>query len=142
MEGQNTSVNIQSMAASQIGMNAASYTDANGNTQQVYTQSLADVNVSTFKGAQDAIAVVDKAISDVSTVSANLGALQTDTLQSNITSLGVATANLQASQSTIQDTDMASQIVDYTKNQILVQASTSALAYANQMPQSVLKLLQ
>ena len=141
-EGQTASESIQSIAADQIGTGSPSYTDANGNTQTGETGSVADVNVTTFKGAQDAIAVLDQAISQVSTLSANLGAFQTNVLQSNVTSLGVASTNLQASQATVADTDMAATIVDYTKNQILVQAGTSALAYANQMPQNILKLLQ
>jgi flagellin-like hook-associated protein FlgL len=141
-EGQTASESIQSIAADQLGTGAADYTDANGNTQTVETGSVADINVTTFKGAQDAIAVLDQAINQVSTLSANLGAFQTNVLQSNVTSLGVATTNLQASQATVADTDMAATIVDYTKNSILVQAGTSALAYANQMPQNILKLLQ
>ena len=141
-EGQTASESISSIAADQLGKGAPSYTDSNGNTQTVLTGSVADVNVTTFKGAQDAIAVLDQAINNVSTQSANLGAFQTNVLQSNVTSLGVASTNLQASQATVADTDMAATIVDYTKNQILVQAGTSALAYANQMPQNILKLLQ
>jgi flagellin len=141
-EGQTSTFGIQSMAASQLGQGTANYTDANGNSQTVLTNSLQDINVTTFKGAQDAIAVLDNALSQVSTVRAQLGAFQTNVLQSNIQSLGVANENLQASQSTIKDADLASTVVDYTKNNILVQAATSALTYANQMPQSVLKLLQ
>lgn len=140
--GQTASQSIQSVAGDQLGKGAASYTDASGATQSVLTGSVQDINVTTFKGAQDAIAVIDKAISDISTVRANLGAFQSNVLQSNVRSLGVASTNLSASESTIRDTDLAATIVDYTKNQILVQAGTSALSYANQMPQSVLKLLQ
>lgn len=92
--------------------------------------------------AQQALAIVDKAISDISTQRATLGAVQSNELQSNVTSLGVATQNISASESTIKDTDLASEIVDFTKNQILVQAGTSALAQANSAPQAILKLLQ
>jgi flagellin len=141
-EGQTVTLSIGSTAANSLGENAASYTDANGNTQQVLTNSVADVNVTTFKGSQDAIAVLDKAISDISTIRANLGAFESNVLQSNAQSLGVATTNLQAAQATIADTDMAATVVSETKDQILVQAATSALAFANQQPQSILKLLQ
>jgi flagellin len=141
-EGQTVELAIGSTAAAQLGTGTPSYTDANGNSQTVDTGSVADINVTTFKGAQDAIAVLDQAISQISTDEANLGAFQSNVLQSNVQSLGTATTNLQAAQATIMDTDMASTIVDYTKNQILVQSATSALAYANQMPQSILKLLQ
>ncbi len=92
--------------------------------------------------AQQALAIVDKAINDVSTTRANLGAVQSNELQTNVTSLSVAQQNISASQSTIRDTDLSSEIVDFTKNQVLVQAGTSALAQANQAPQAILKLLQ
>lgn len=92
--------------------------------------------------AQQALAIVDKAINDVSNTRANLGAVQSNELQSNLTSLSVAQQNTESSLSTIQDTDLSSEIVDFTKNQILVQAGTSALAQANQAPQAILKLLQ
>ncbi len=140
--GQTASESIQSIAANQLGTGAPSYTDANGTTQTVLTGSVADVNVTSFKGAQDAIAVLDQAINQISTLRANLGAFQTNVLQSNVTSLGVAQSNLSSSLSTIRDADLATTVTDYTKNQILVQASTSALSYANQMPQALLKLLQ
>jgi flagellin len=140
--GETSSIGIASAAASQLGRGAASYIDANGSTQQVATDSIADLNVLSFKGAQDAIAVIDKAINDVSTTQANLGAFQTNVLQSNVQSLSTASTNMSASLSTIEDTDMSTEIVDYTKNQILVQAGTSALGQANQAPQNILKLLQ
>jgi len=141
-EGQTVSLAIQSTAANQLGTGAANYTNAAGQTVTPSTQNVAAINVTTFQGAQDAIAVVDQALNQVSTIRANLGAFQTNVLQSNATSLGVATTNLQAAQATTEDTDVASQVVDYTKNQILVSAATSALTYATQQPQSVLKLLQ
>jgi flagellin len=140
--GQTSSLGIASVAADQLGRGASSYVDANGTTQQVSTDSIADLNVLSFKGAQDAMAVIDKAINDVSTMSANLGAFQTNVLQSNVQSLNTASTNMSASLSTIEDTDMSTEIVEYTKNQILVQAGTSALGQANQAPQNILKLLQ
>jgi flagellin len=143
-EGQTASLSIASTAASQLGTSAAgtTYNDANGNSQTVSTDSLADINVTTFKGAQDALAVIDAAQSQVSTLRASLGSFQSNVLQSNATSLGVAQQNLQASQSTITNADLASTVVSYTKDSILVQSATTALTYANQMPQYLLKLLQ
>jgi flagellin len=140
--GQTTSISIRSTASSQIGLNAGSYVDANGVRQNVATDSVANVNVSTFKGAQDSIAVIDKAITDVSKIRADLGAFQSNVLQSNINSLSVASENLSSSKSTITDADMAETVVSYTKDSILVQSATSALSYANQKPQQLLKLLQ
>ncbi len=100
-----------------------------------------DVTDATGAGAQQALAVVDQAIKDVSSTRANLGAVQSNELQSNVRSLAVAKQNTDASQSTIRDTDLSSEIVNFTKNQILVQAGTSALAQANSAPQAILKLL-
>lgn len=141
-EGQTATFGIQSVAASQLGNGTANYTDANGNSQTVLTNSVQDINVTTFKGAQDAIAVLDNALNQVSTLGAQLGAFQTNILQSNVQSLSVANQNLQSAQGTIQDADLASTVVSYTKNNILVQSATSALSYANQVPQMLLKLLQ
>jgi len=70
-----------------------------------------------------------------------LGAFQSNTLESGLNSLRVSNENLTAAESTIRDTDFASESAIFTKNQILVQASTSMLAQANQLPQNVLKLL-
>jgi flagellin len=140
--GQTTSIAIQSTAADQLGQGAASYKDASGTTQQVYTDSVADIDVTSFKGAQDAIAVIDKAIADTSKVRASLGAFQTNVLQSNASSLSTASQNVTSSKSSITDADLAATVVSYTKDQILVQSSTTALSYANQMPQAILKLLQ
>lgn len=141
-EGQTSTFGIQSVAAAQLGNGTASYTDANGNSQTVLTNSVQDINVTTFKGAQDAIAVLDNALNQISTLGAQLGAFQTNVLQSNVQSLSVANQNLQSAQGTIQDADLASTVVNYTKNNILVQSATSALSYANQVPQMLLKLLQ
>jgi flagellin len=92
--------------------------------------------------AQQALSIVDAAISQISTEQADLGAVQSNELQTNVTSLATAETNTQSSLSSIQDVDLSAEIVDYTKNQILVQAGTAALGYANQAPQAVLKLLQ
>jgi flagellin len=140
--GQSVGQSIASVAADQLGKGASTYSDANSTSQSAAAQSVQDINVTYFKGAQDAIAVVDKAIADISTQRANLGSLQTNTLQSNSRSLSTASQNVQASKSAIVDTDLAAEIVNFTKDQILVQAGTSALAQANNSPQAILKLLQ
>ncbi|MGZ4612896.1 MAG: flagellin N-terminal helical domain-containing protein [Kineosporiaceae bacterium] len=91
--------------------------------------------------ATSAITTLDAALKDVSTVRAKLGAYQ-NRFEHTINNLNVAVENLSASESRIRDTDMASEMVEFTKNQILSQAGTAMLAQANQAPQSVLKLLQ
>ena len=73
---------------------------------------------------------------------ANLGAFQKNTLESTVRYLGVGVENLSASESQIRDTNVASEVVNLTKNQIIQQAATSVLAQANQAPQQVLRLLQ
>jgi flagellin len=88
-----------------------------------------------------AITTLDTAIQTVSDDRANLGAYQ-NRFEHTINSLNVAVQNLSASESQIRDTDMASEMVSFTRSQILSQAGTAMLAQANQAPQSVLKLLQ
>jgi flagellin len=92
-------------------------------------------------GATAAIDTLDTALQDVSTVRAKLGAFQ-NRFEHTINNLNVAVENLSASESRIRDVDMASEMVNFTKSQILSQAGTAMLAQANQAPQSVLKLLQ
>ena len=91
--------------------------------------------------ATTAIGVLDSALQDVSTVRAKLGAYQ-NRFEHTINNINVAVENLSASESRIRDTDMASEMVNFTRSQILSQAGTAMLAQANQQPQSVLKLLQ
>jgi flagellin len=91
--------------------------------------------------AVSAIGTLDSALKDVSTVRAKLGAYQ-NRFEHTINNLNVAVENLSASESRIRDVDMASEMVNFTKSQILTQAGTAMLAQANQAPQSVLKLLQ
>jgi flagellin len=88
-----------------------------------------------------AIAAIDSAIKGVSTARATLGAYQ-NRFEHTINNLNVAVENLSASESRIRDTDMAQEMVSFTRAQILTQAGTSMLAQANQAPQSVLSLLR
>jgi flagellin len=97
--------------------------------------------VSDTASAQSAIDTIDTAIQTVSTTRATLGAYQ-NRFQHTINNLNVEVENLTASNSRIQDTDMASEMVKFTQSQILSQAGTAMLAQANQEPQSILKLLQ
>ena len=129
--GQTRNINIQSCNTDGLGLGAS-----------LSMLSVTDLNVLDPDDAQEAIKVLDKAISDVSTLRANLGATQTNVLESTISSLSIAKENIQASESTIRDTDMAEEMVNLTRSQILEQAGVSMLAQANQMPQTLLKLLQ
>ena len=111
-----------------------------GGTNGSYT-ALASIDVtdtSNFAAAQQSI---DAVITAVSNVRGALGAVQ-NRFESTISNLQVTTENLTASESRIRDTDMSLEMVNFTRNQILVQAGTAMLAQANQAPQSILKLLQ
>ena len=98
------------------------------------------VNLSTQTGANTAIDLIDTAIKTVSTSRANLGALQ-NRFEHTINNLNVTAENLTASESRIRDTDMAQEMTNFSRTQILSQAGTSMLAQANQASQSILKLL-
>lgn len=91
--------------------------------------------------AADALTRIDAAIGQVSSQRGDLGAVQ-NRFESMINNLQVTTENLVASESRIRDTDMAAEMTNFTKSQILTQASTAMLAQANQVPQSVLSLLR
>lgn len=134
--GQTISVSISSTKSNNIG-SSGGY-----NLSDLLAGGALSLTDATGANQQKALAVVDQAIQDISTAAEKLGSTQTNALQSNLNSLGVAQSNTDASNSTIRDTNLSSEIVDYTKNQILVQAGTSALSYANQAPQAILKLLQ
>lgn len=97
--------------------------------------------INTLADAQAAITTVDTAIKSVSTQRASLGAYQ-NRLDHKINNLETTSENLTAADSRIRDADMAKEMVEYTKNNILVQASQAMLAQANQAPQGVLQLLQ
>lgn len=99
------------------------------------------LDVSSSANVLTSLTTVDTNISTVSTERAKLGASQ-NRFEHTINSVNVAVENLSASESRIRDTDMASEMMSFTRSQILSQAGTAMLAQANQAPQSVLKLLQ
>jgi flagellin len=99
------------------------------------------VSATNFSFSSAMISTIDAAINLVSGLEGQLGAYQNE-LQHAINNLNVGTQNLSAAESTIRDTDMAATYSNYTKEQILVQTSTSMLAQANAMPQAVLRLIQ
>ncbi|HET6485013.1 MAG TPA: flagellin [Spirochaetia bacterium] len=100
----------------------------------------ATISISTPDQANQVIGTVDQALQRVSRQRADLGAYQ-NRFEMAAKGVAVAAENLQAAESQIRDTDIASQMVDYVKNQILVQSGTAMLAQANLLPRSVLQLL-
>ncbi|WP_437185406.1 flagellin [Planctomicrobium sp. SH668] len=104
-------------------------------------RNLGEIDVSSAAKAQHAISIIDAAISDVTILRGELGSFQGNTLESTANNLRTTLENTVAAESTIRDTDFASEIANFTKQQILVQAGTSVLSNANQIPQQVLSLL-
>jgi flagellin len=99
------------------------------------------VKIDSTANAKSAIDYVDNAITNISTARATLGAYQ-NRFEHTINNLNVAVENLSSSESRIRDTDMAAEMVSFTRSQILSQAGTAMLAQANQAPQGVLQLLR
>jgi flagellin len=112
-----------------------------GTTKASTLNSVADLDITTFDGAQKAIKIADAALSKVNGQRAQYGALQSR-FDSAISNLQSTTENLSASKSRITDTDFASETANMTRGQILQQAGTSMLAQANSLPNGVLSLLR
>ncbi len=117
--GETIGVTIASVSSAGLGVNALDVVNA----------------------ASAAITTLDTAIASVSTSRGNLGAVQ-NRFESTINNLAVTTENLSAAESRIRDTDMASEMTNLTRHQILLQAGTAMLAQANSLPQTTLRLLQ
>ncbi len=111
-------------------------------TGAVSGKSLADVDVTNQAGAQNAMLIIDAAVTQLAQLRGDLGSFQANFLESTGRSLDVAKENMTASESQIRDADMAAEITEYTRLQILQQSGLSVLAQANQAPQQVLQLLK
>jgi flagellin len=120
-EGERMSIDLGNMSAAALGVDKVLVTDKDS--------------------ASRSITVIDDAIDQVSNQRAALGAYQ-NRLEHTINNLRTASTNLTAAESRIRDVDMAAEMTEYTKNQILMQAANAMLGQANQLPQSVLSLLQ
>ena len=121
--GETLTVSIGTMTATALGVKAST------------------ILVDTSTNAQKSISLINAAIIEVSAERAKLGAKQ-NRLEHTIKNLDTAAENLQASESRIRDVDMAKEMMNFTKNNILNQAATAMLAQANMVPQGVLQLLQ
>ena len=128
---QTVEIAIDSVNPTSLGRGVANNTFSNLN----------DITVTSATNAQDAIAVIDQAISDVTNMRGDLGAFQQNTLESTTNNLRSTLENSVNVESVIRDTDFAAEIANFTKQQVLVQAGTSTLASANQSSQLVLSLL-
>ena len=124
---QRTQVYIGTMSAAALGLRNV------GNEEILSLQTPDEAN--------RAIGTLDEAIKQINKQRADLGAYQ-NRLEKTVEGLDIGAENLQASESRIRDTDMAKEMVEFTKNQVLVQAGTAMLAQANQSSQNVMSLLQ
>ncbi len=126
----------------QIGDTSDSYNQLIVNIGDIHTKALGidNIDISTQAGAQAAVDTIKDAINSVSSIRGTLGATQ-NRLEHTANNLSVMAENIQDAESTIRDTDIAEEMMAYTKNNILVQSAQAMLAQANQIPQGVLQLL-
>ena len=97
--------------------------------------------MSTQQGAQQALEAINQAIVSKDNIRAHLGALQ-NRLENTITNLQIQAENLQAAESRISDVDVANEMTNFVRNQILTQSAVAMLAQANQLPQMAMQLMQ
>ncbi|MEP6572287.1 MAG: flagellin [Gemmatimonadota bacterium] len=131
----------QFMVSSSGSYSSSDLVSVNGSDLTATTLGVNALDLTTALGAQSALTSIDNAIGAVGTAIGTIGAAQSriDFASTNVANL---VQNTQAAESTIRDADMAYEMTQFTKNQILQQAGTAMLAQANQAPQSILKLLQ
>jgi flagellin len=105
-------------------------------------KSLADIDLTGTAGAQEAMKIVESAVQQIATARGQIGSFQKNVLDSGQRFLQVANQNLTATESNIRDADMAQEMTEFTRLQILKQSGLSVLAQANQSPQSVIQLIR
>jgi flagellin len=105
-------------------------------------QSIRDADLRTAQGAIDTQRLVDRALNEVTTSRARLGAFQKNSLEANLRQLRVNVEELTNAESVIRDADMAQAVAEFTRNKIMFESATAMLAQANQVPKTVLQLLQ
>ncbi|AEH40797.1 flagellar filament core protein FlaB [Treponema paraluiscuniculi Cuniculi A] len=127
---QNEKIFINTMTASALGFFSDEGTDGSRS-----------ISIATVDGANKVIGTLDNALKEINKQRADLGAYQ-NRFETAYQGIAIAAENLQAAESRIRDADLAQQMVDYTKNQILEQSTMAMLAQANTQPQAVLRLMQ
>jgi flagellin len=131
-QNQTASIAINSVKASGLGVGVTGNQFGNLN----------DITVSSADAAQDALAIIDAAHDEISNLRGEIGAFQSNTLESIASNMRATLENTVNAESVIRDTDFAEEISKFTNSQILVQAGTSVLSNANQTSQGILSLLQ
>lgn len=126
----------------QIGDSSDTFNQLKVSIQDMHIKTLGidAIDIGDQEGAQAAVDIIKSAINTVSSVRGTLGATQ-NRLDHTMNNLSVMTENIQDAESTIRDTDVADEMMAYTKNNILIQSAQAMLAQANQVPQGVLQLL-
>lgn len=137
----NAILDAQTGLTAQLQFHAATSTQFANGAKTAQAVSIAGLDITTEANASAAITKIDTAVNTVSAQRAQLGAMQ-NRLEHTINNLRVVSENLVASESRIRDVDMAMEMAQFTKNQILMQAGTAMLAQANAKNQAVLQLLQ
>ena len=130
LAGSTANLALRNMSASQLGSGVVAGTTVN------------NLDITTSAGAQNALSVLDKAIDEVSQMRGRIGNFQRNVLDTNNRTLANMKQNLSNSMSSIQDLDVASEMTNYTKLQVMQQAGMAMLGQANQSGQSVLSLLK
>ena len=140
--GKLDTANMGTALTLQIGDTSDSYNQLKVSIGDIHTSALGidKINIGTQAGAAAAVNTIKTAINNVSSIRGTLGATQ-NRLEHTSNNLSVMKENIQDAESTIRDTDVAEEMMSYTKNNILVQSAQAMLAQANQIPQGVLQLL-
>jgi flagellin len=130
--GQSVKIGVLDMAASELGAGVAN---------KSLFDSLEEIDVREAQGAADALLLIDKAINEVSSQRSELGAFQRNSLEANLNNLRIAAENLASAESTFRHADLALEMAEFTRLQILSQTGIAMMAQANALPQAVLRLL-
>jgi len=131
--GQKVAVSLDKVSAQSLGRNVPNESGF---------QSLDDSDVTNAQGAEDTMKMVEHSIDGVNRVRAQLGAIQKNALESQLRSLAVSREELTNAESVIRDADMAAELSEFTRNQVISQSSMAMLGQAHQAPRNVLSLLQ
>jgi len=131
--GQKVSVALNSVSTRTVALNVPN---------ESRFKNLSEVDVRSSQGAEDTMRLVNKAIDDITGVRGALGAIQKNAMEANIRSLNVSREELTSAESVIRDADMAAEMSEFTRNQVIMQSGTAMLGQANQLSQNVLSLIR
>ncbi|MDH5560306.1 MAG: flagellin [Deltaproteobacteria bacterium] len=131
-QGQTVNVALQNTSSSQLGT---------GIRNESKFLSLSDVDVTSAQKSQDTVTLVDTAINEVTKLRADLGSFQKNILEANLANLRIANENMVAAESSIRDTDVALEMAEFTRRDLMLRSASAMVAQANQVPSKVMNLL-